>query len=200
MEEEGNKANNQTHEETSNYPRWQQRRLHHHLQKTKAKSYRTQNRWERGKETNCQKQLVNAAEWRVKSSFGFLPNPALLIHKNAQEVMGSTSSGCYFLKAMNTAFHDLTRGKLLPVATQSLLGLSLKFIPTPCYAPSTLDIEPSLEQIEQDIGLRTFFAGRDQEKEIPKLRAKSTWRPPIPPRRVDYRVNNFLKGLRSLFY
>jgi hypothetical protein len=80
------------------------------------------------------------------------------------------------------------------------LGLSLKFIPTPRYAPSASDIAPSLKQIEQDIGLRTFFAGRDQEKEIPKLQAKYTWRPPLPPQQVDYRVNNFLKGLRSLFY
>ena len=35
--------------------------------------------------------------------------------------------------------------------------------------------------------------------EIPKLRAKSHWRPPLPPRQVDYRVNNFLKGLWGLF-
>jgi hypothetical protein len=114
--------------------------------------------------------------------------------------MGSISPGCYFSKAMNTAFHDLTRGTLLPVATQSLLGLSLKFIPIPCYAPTATDVAPSLDRIEQDIGLRTFFAGCDQEKEIPKLRAKSTWRPPLPPRQVDYRINNFLKGLRSLFH
>ena len=66
----------------------------------------------------------------------------------------------------------ITKGKLLPVATKALLGLSLKFIPAPHYAPSQSDIEPTLERIKRDIGLRTFFAGRDQEKEIPKLRAK----------------------------
>ena len=113
--------------------------------------------------------------------------------------MGGTSPGCYFLKAMNTAFHDLTEGKSLPPAASSLLGLSLKFIPTPRYAPSTTDVAPSFDRIERDIGLRTFFAGRDQEKEIPKLRPKSTWRPPVPPQQVDYRINNFLKGLRGLF-
>ena len=112
--------------------------------------------------------------------------------------MGGTSPGCYFLKAMNTAFHDLTGGRLLPPATRSLLGLGLKFIPTPWYAPSTTDIAPSLDCIEHDIGLKTFFSGHDQE-EIPKLRAKSTWRPPLPPRQINYRVNSFLKGLRELF-
>ena len=109
--------------------------------------------------------------------------------------MGDTSPGCYFLKVMNTAFHDLTRGKLLPPSTTSLLGLSLKFIPTPRYAPSATNVAPSFDRIERDIGLKTFFAGHDQEKEIPKFQAKSHWRPPLPPRQVDYRVNNFLKGL-----
>ena len=113
--------------------------------------------------------------------------------------MGGTSPGCYFLKAMNTAFHDLTEGKSLPQTASTLLGLSLKFIPTPRYALSTTDVAPSLDRIERDISLKTFFAGHNQEKEIPKLRAKSTWRPPLPPRQVDYRVNNFLQGLRGLF-
>jgi hypothetical protein len=114
--------------------------------------------------------------------------------------MGTTSPGCYFLKAMNTTFHDLTGGKSLPVATRSLLGLGLKFIPTPRFAPSATDVMPSFDRIERDIGLKTFFAGRDQGKEIPELRAKSTWRPPLPPRPVDYRMNSFLQGLRGLFH
>ena len=141
---------------------------------------------------------MRAAEWRVRSSFGFLPNLTISTHKNAREVMGGTSPGCYFLKAMNTAFHDLTEGRSLPPTITSLLGLSLKFIPTPRYAPSATELASSFDRIERDIGLKTFFAGR-QEKDIPKLRAKSTWQPPLPPRQVDYRVNNFLKGLRSLF-
>jgi hypothetical protein len=99
----------------------------------------------------------------------FSPKPSSLNPQNAQEIMGNTSPRCYFLKAMNTAFHDLTEGKSLPLTATSLLGLSLKFIPTPRYAPSAMDIAPSLDQIEWDIGLKTFFAGRDQGGEIPKL-------------------------------
>ena len=99
---------------------------------------------------------MRAAEWRVRSGFGFLPNLTISTHKNAREVMGGTSPGCYFLKATNTAFHDLTEGKSLPPAIMSLLGLSLKFIPTPRYAPSATGLTPSFDRIEQDIGLRTF--------------------------------------------
>jgi hypothetical protein len=86
------------------------------------------------------------------------------------------------------------------VATKSLLGLSLKFIPVPRHSPSATDVAPFLDRIERDIGLRTFFAGLEQEKEIPKLRAKSTWRPPLPPHQVDYRINNFLNGLKNILH
>ncbi len=113
--------------------------------------------------------------------------------------MGDTSLGCYFLKATNKAFHDLTGGKLLAPATTSLLGLSLKFIPTPHYAPSVTDIAPTLDRIEQDFGLKTFFSGHAQGGKIPILRAKSSWHPPLPPRQVDYWINNFLTGIRGLF-
>jgi hypothetical protein len=142
---------------------------------------------------------VRVAEWRVWSCFGFLPNLALSIHKNAQEVMGDTSLGCFFLKATNKAFHDLTRGKFLAPATTSLLGLSLKFIPTPRYAPSVTDIAPTLDPNEQEIEMKTFFSGCDQGVKIPILHAKSPWHPPLPPRQVDYWINNFLNGIRGLF-
>jgi hypothetical protein len=56
-----------------------------------------------------------------------------------------------------------------------------------------------LDRFEPDIGLKTFFAGHSNDKEIPKLRAKSTWQPPVPPRSVDIRVNSFLKNLEGLF-
>ncbi len=113
--------------------------------------------------------------------------------------MGDKSPGCYFLKAINTAFHDLTKGELMPPTATSLLGLSLNFIPTPRYAPSVMDIAPFLDCIERDIGLKTFFAECDQGEEIPTLCAKSSWHPPLPPRLVDYRINRFLKGLQGLF-
>lgn len=174
---------------------WQQQRFPRLQQKAQEKGYHLQTQWEREKEINRCTQLMRAAEWRVLSRYGFVPNLSLSVHRNAREIMGDTSPGCYFLKAMNTAFHDLTTGKSLPLATASLLGLSLKFILTPCCAPSATDLAPSFDYIERDIGLKTVFAGQDQETEIPKLRAKSPWRPPLPPRKVDNRVHNFLKGL-----
>jgi hypothetical protein len=113
--------------------------------------------------------------------------------------MGDTSPGCYFLKASNNTFHDLTAGASLPPATATLLGLSLKFIPTPCYLPSKSDVVPSLDRFECNIDLKTFFTGHSNDEEIPKPRAKSAWRPPLPPMSVNILVNSFLKNLKRLF-
>ena len=90
-----------------------------------------------GKNMGSQPPLATSAHggMEVRLCFGFLPNLVLSIHKNAQEVMGDTSPGCYFLKATSTAFHDPTERKSLPPTATSLLGLSLKIIPILCYAP-----------------------------------------------------------------
>ncbi len=141
---------------------------------------------------------MRTAEWRVKSCIGFLPNLALSIHKSARQVLSNMSPGCYLLKAANTAFHDLTKRKSLPPATSSLLGLGLKFVPTPCHSSSHSEVEPSLVWIECDIGLKTFFAGQDDGSTPSKLRAKSNWHPPLPPRTIDFQVNSFLMKVRWL--
>ncbi len=57
------------------------------------------------------------------------------------------SPGCYFQKAANTTFHDLTKAKLLPPAIVSLLGLNLKFIPTPRYPPSLFEMAPLFDRL-----------------------------------------------------
>jgi hypothetical protein len=104
---------------------------------------------------------MRAAAWRVKSCIGFFLNLALFIHKNAQQVLGDTSPGCYLLKAANTAFHDLTKWKSLRTATSYLLGQGFNVIPSPRHSPSCSEVEPSLACIECDIGIKTFFAGQD---------------------------------------
>jgi hypothetical protein len=136
------------------------------------------------KETHCL-QLMQAAESRVRLCLGFLPNLALSIHMNAWQVLGDTSPGCYFLKAVNSAFHDLTHGKSLPLAAASHLGLSLKFISTPCYSLSWSKVEPSLAQSKCNISLKPFFAGQDESSTPSSLKKKSSWHPPLPPRTID---------------
>jgi hypothetical protein len=108
------------------------------------------------------------------------------------------SPGCYLLKAANTAFHDLTKQKSLPPAASSLLGLGLKFIPTPCHSSFHSEVEPSLVRIECDNGLKPFFAGQDDGSNPSKLRVKSNWRPPLPPKTIEVQVNSFLMKVCGL--
>ena len=132
-------------EQKQTFTHRQQQRFHNRYKKSQGKEIQDQVEWERTREENRRSQIVRAAEWRVRTCFGFFPNLTLSIHKNARAVMGDMSPGCYFLKAANTTFHDLTKAKLLPPAAASLLGLSLKFIPTPHYSPSLFDVTPSFD-------------------------------------------------------
>jgi hypothetical protein len=94
---------------------------------------------------------------------------------NARRALGDMSSGCYFLKASNSTFHHLTRDQALPPTAASLLGLGLKFIPMPKMLPSAMDITPSLNCIERDINLKTFFARQSDDEDYLVLCAKSIW-------------------------
>ncbi len=173
--EDQNDSQEDARQKQAAFSRCQQQRFQRRHQKSERGAFQEQVVWEKAREANRPSQIVRAAEWRVRLCFGFLPNLALSIHKNAQQVMGDTSPGCYFLKASNNTFHDLTTGAFLPPATATLLGLSLKFIPMPRYSPSKSDVVPSLDRFERNIGLKTFFAGHSNNKEIPKLQAKSAW-------------------------
>jgi hypothetical protein len=143
---------------------------------------------------------MRAIEWRVETSHGFLPALNLSTHMNARQVLGNTSPGCYFLlNASNSTSHDLTNDQSLPTTAASLLGLGLKFIPTPGHSPSAKEISPSLDCIKHDIGLKTYYSGQDKDG-YSKLWAKSIWCPPFPPQDIDLRINSFLKQLCGTFF
>jgi hypothetical protein len=123
----------------------------------------------------------------------------LSTHMNARWALGDMSPGCYFLKASNSTFHDLTRDQSLPPTAASFLGLGLKFIPTAKTLPSAMDITPSLNHIERDINLKTFFAGQSDDEDYSVLCAKSIWQPPLPLQRIGLWVTSFIKNLQGLF-
>ena len=137
----------------------QQQRFALRCQKERASPIQKKIAWEREREEHRRAQVVRAIEWRVMDSYGFHPASHLSTHMNARQVLGDMSPGCYFLKGSNSAFHDLTKDQAIPPMAASLLGLGLKFIPTPETSPSVNNITPSLNRIERDINLKTFFAG-----------------------------------------
>jgi len=158
--------------------------------------------WEKQQLNIKQSNIVNTTTQRTCRKFGFVPTilPGA-IHRNAQHLLGETHPVNYFQPVRKLAFHDLTSNQKLPLASNQLLGLGLKFIPTPRVNITSSDIERSLARFERDIGLRVFFSGDDSSEtyEPNALRGTSTWRAPLPPREIDNRIQSFTQDIERIF-
>ena len=100
------------------------------------------------------------------------------------------------------AFHDLTTSSKPPLNLRSLLGLGLKFCPTPRFTTSC--VNESFVRFHHDFYCKIFFAGKEFDPDNvydPKMYINSEWTPsdwkiPIPAVR---RYNNFSSHVVSLF-
>ena len=82
--------------------------------------------------------------------------------------LGATPPINYFPLVTNLAFHDLTTGNILPPMANTLLGLGLKFIPTPKSNTSPDEQTTTLEQFDGDFSLKIYFAGDTDDARTPK--------------------------------
>ena len=187
--------------------------------KTRKLSRRTKQRYSRAQAKAQQKEITQRISWERQQlklklnntvtsirrntyrKFGFIPDPAKSVHKNARCTLGNTSPTAYFPLVNKLAFHDLTSAQQLPPSAHELLGLGLKFIPTPRINITPPDIERSITRFERDIGLKIYFVGDDStESYDPKaLRGKSTWRAPLPPLDIDNRILHFSQWIKKNF-
>ena len=113
----------------------------------------------------------------------------------------------YFSQPSNLAFYDLTPDKRLPNIAKTVLGLNLKFIPTP--KQTTSDLSDNFKRFVRDFHLKVFFAQdgitaediRIEKEHLPKLYIKSDWEVPPHeiPSEVDRRIAHFKKALAPKF-
>jgi hypothetical protein len=111
----------------------------------------------------------------------------------------------YFARPTNLTFHDLTPGKIMPPAAKSLLGLSMKFIPTPKF--TSHQMIPSLDRFQRDLVVKTYWVGDEslesltKTDEAPKLYVRSKWTPPPwdIPKELDQRIPNFRRAITQQF-
>jgi hypothetical protein len=77
------------------------------------------------------------------------------------------------------AFHDLTTGLNPPRNIRSLLGLNLKFIPTPTRSTQWSKFEEEiLPGFSQDLKVKVFMAGQEKDPDYnPKMYIKSECTP-----------------------
>jgi hypothetical protein len=106
----------------------------------------------------------------------------------------------YFSRPTNLAFHDLRRSKLLktilPTNVKSLLGLGLKFCPTPRHTTNSTIVASTLTRHLRDLQLKHYFLKNPPENDDtynPRLYIKSKWVPPDWERskELERRFENF---------
>ena len=87
----------------------------------------------------------------MREDHGFLPDLLTSVRQNAQQVLGDTLPGHFFLSPSNLTFHNLTPGRSLPLATRIMMGMFTKFILPKAVTTKKHAIE-SFEHFEQDFG------------------------------------------------
>lgn len=108
----------------------------------------------------------------------------------------------YFGRSTHLAFHDLTTVIPPPKNLRSLLGLGLKFCPTPRF--STTSVSTSLDRLRRDLFCKTYFASKPLNKSDydAKLHTPSNWIPQtwMIPHAIHRRFRNFASSLQSKFH
>lgn len=116
----------------------------------------------------------------------------------------------YTSRLQNLAFHDLTKGKIMPKSTADLLGQGTTFIPKPKASTGYNDLREGLKRFRRDMYLRAYFANGspDEEKESEddgnnrsKMYVKSDWHPPSDSSngQIDSRLFKFMDELSKVF-
>ena len=136
-----------------------------------------------------EKTAKDATTKKLIAQFGFASDPTLSVHHNASTTLASMPTWYYFSCPSNLAFHVFTKKHKTRKNLHSLLGLGLKFIPTPSLMNSWIQLMKSLyDRLFHFVHLRFHFTGKLTNEGTtsydPKLYVRSKWTPPhwmIPP-------------------
>ena len=126
---------------------------------------------------NQERQVKQAVNSNIKALYGFMLNILLSPKQSASPLVEQQDSNLFPNLPSNMVFHDLTKGQTESKNSWIILGIGLKFIPTPQFTTSPEDIKPQINQFEQLLKLRTFYAGKEGDEPLPKLRLSSKWIP-----------------------
>ena len=146
----------------------------------------------------------------LHDQFGFVADGKKSIRHNVAIRLALMPAWYYFNRPSHSAYHDFTKTKTPPKNLRSLLGLGLKFIPTPNYTNTWSRLKKgTYNRLVRSLKLRFHFAGvsSDDNDETdddynPKMYVKSTWTPPpwtYPSNQMDRRMRLFEKEMSQLF-
>jgi hypothetical protein len=182
------------------------RRISQRFQKRQRKKEQSE-QWklyqeEKHKIQNQERQLIRSIRHKIMVTYGFVANPNFTSQHNACLQLARMPCWYYFSRPSNLAFHDLTTSIPPPKNLRCLLGLGLKFCPTPSF--STASTVTSLDRFKRDLLCKTYFAGKPLKNEDydPKLHISSNWIPQdwMIPHAIHRRFRNFASSLQSIFH
>ena len=127
-------------------------------------------------------QVTTTIANRIKQQFGFIADPKKTLLHNASSALANTPTWYYFSRPSHLAFHDFTQQKQPAKNLCSLLGLGLKFIPTPQCTNIWKNLKKTtMPKFQRAIHLCFHFAGTtnsSDEPYDPKMYVWSNWTPP----------------------
>ena len=148
------------------------------------------------------KQAIAYIKQLTMSYFGFIENPSLTPNQNTYNTFCKMPCWYYFGWPTNTAFHNFCKADTpIPRNLEFLLGLGLKFIPTPFF--TTNDISKTTNRLEKSLALKKTFAGQEPDDKDchPKIYTPSKWkpRPWMLSNELTYRCSRFFCAIMTLF-
>ena len=154
-----------------------------------------------------EKTTKEATATKLIAQFGFVGDPTISKRHNTSITLANMPTWYYFSRPSNMAFHDFTKRQKQQKNLRSLLGLGLKFIPTPSLTNCWSRLkQSSYERLFRSVHLRFHFAGKPPSKGTttydPKIYVHSTWTPPhwtIPTIALEERLTRFSSALSKLF-
>jgi hypothetical protein len=100
----------------------------------------------------------------IVAAFGFVANPGRSTRHNASLYLAQMPTWQYFERPTTMSFHDLTTRLKPPRNIRSLLGLNLKFIPTPTRNTQWSKFEEEiLPQFGRDLKVKVFMTGQQED-------------------------------------
>ena len=155
----------------------------------------------------ARKTTKEATATKLIAQFGFVGDPTISKRHNASITLAKMPTWYYFSRPSNMAFHDFTKRHKPQKNLQSLLGLGLKFIPTPSLTNCWSRLkQSSYERLFCSVHLRFHIAGKPPSEGTttydPKIYVHSTWTPPhwtITPIALEERLTHFSSALSKLF-
>jgi hypothetical protein len=149
--------------------------------------------------------IVAKVHQSIRNQYGFVADRNKPTLHNALRYIMTLPTWYYESRPIHSAYHNLSSSPM-PANLKGLLGLGLKFCPTPPHRTTIYDLRSlpngTIARIERDVELRVWFNnhGPDDDDDFdPALHISSNWQAPKTVPLVDNRLDRFYDSMKYIF-